>query len=93
MKFIIDTEENVAKKAAQRYVELLKAKPDAVLGFATGSTPLGLYAELARLCREGKISFRDVTSFNLDEYAGLDGSHDQSYRYFMNHTPSAYCQN
>ena len=38
MKFIIDTEENVAKKAAQRYVELLKAKPDAVLGFATGST-------------------------------------------------------
>ena len=85
MKFIIDTEENVAKKAAQRYVELLKAKPDAVLGFATGSTPLGLYAELTRLCREGKISFRDVTSFNLDEYAGLDGSHDQSYRYFMNH--------
>ena len=85
MKFIIDTEENVAKKAAQRYVDLLKAKPDAVLGFATGSTPLGLYAELARLCREGKISFKDVTSFNLDEYAGLDGSHDQSYRYFMNH--------
>ena len=85
MKFIIDTEENVAKKAAQRYVDLLKQKPDAVLGFATGSTPLGLYAELARLCREGKISFRDVTSFNLDEYAGLDGSHDQSYRYFMNH--------
>ena len=51
MKFIIDTEENVAKKAAQRYVDLLKQKPDAVLGFATGSTPLGLYAELARLCR------------------------------------------
>ena len=85
MKFIIDTEENIAKKAAQRYVELLSRKPDAVLGFATGSTPLGLYAELARLCGEGKISFKDVTSFNLDEYAGLDGSHDQSYRYFMNH--------
>ena len=85
MKFIIDTEENIAKKAAQRYVELLSRKPDAVLGFATGSTPLGLYAELARLCGEGKVSFRDVTSFNLDEYAGLDGSHDQSYRYFMNH--------
>ncbi len=85
MKFIIDTEENIAKKAAQRYVELLSRNPDAVLGFATGSTPLGLYAELARLCGEGKVSFRDVTSFNLDEYAGLDGSHDQSYRYFMNH--------
>lgn len=85
MKFIIDSEENIAKKAAQRYVELLGCKPNAVLGFATGSTPLGLYAELARLCREGKLSFKDVTSFNLDEYAGLDGSHDQSYRYFMNH--------
>ena len=85
MKIIIDTEENVAKKAAQRYVEILAAKPDTVLGFATGSTPLGLYAELAKLCAEGKLSFRDVTTFNLDEYAGLDGSHDQSYRYFMNH--------
>lgn len=85
MKIIIDTEENVAKKAAQRYVEILAAKPDAVLGFATGSTPLGLYAELAKLCAEGKLSFKEVTTFNLDEYAGLDGSHDQSYRYFMNH--------
>lgn len=85
MKIIIDTEENVAKKAAQRYVEILAAKPEAVLGFATGSTPLGLYAELAKLCAAGKLSFREVTTFNLDEYAGLDGSHDQSYRYFMNH--------
>ena len=84
MKFIIDTEANVAKKAAQRYVDLLSRKPDAVLGFATGSTPLGLYAELAALNGSGKLSFRDVTTFNLDEYAGLDGSHDQSYRYFMN---------
>ena len=78
MKIIIDTEENVAKKAAQRYVEILSAKPETVLGFATGSTPLGLYAELAKLCAEGKLSFKNVTTFNLDEYAGLDGSHDQS---------------
>jgi len=84
MRVIIDTEENAAKLAAQQYVDLLTAKPDAVLGFATGSTPLGLYGELARLNREGKISFKDVTTFNLDEYAGLDGTHDQSYRYFMN---------
>ena len=84
MKIIIDTEENIAKRAAQRYVELLKEKPDAVLGGATGSTPLGLYAELARLCAAGEISFKDVKTFNLDEYVGLDGSHDQSYRYFMN---------
>lgn len=84
MKIIIDTKENIAKKAAQRYVDLLSAKPDAVLGGATGSTPLELYAELARLCKEGKISFKKAKSFNLDEYVGLDGTHDQSYRYFMN---------
>ena len=85
MKVIIGSEEEIAKMAAQQYVELLKKKPNAVLGGATGSTPLGLYAELARLNKEGVISFKDVTTFNLDEYVGLDGNHDQSYRYFMNH--------
>ena len=85
MKIFIDTPEKVAEMAAQRYVELLERKPDAILGYATGSTPLGLYAELARLNKEGRITFKDVTTFNLDEYVGLDGSHDQSYRYFMNH--------
>jgi len=84
MKIFIESTEKIAQMAAERYVELLKNKPNAVLGLATGSTPLGLYAELARLCREGKISFKDAMSFNLDEYVGLDGSHDQSYRYFMN---------
>lgn len=84
MKVIIDTTENIAKKAAKRYVELLSCKPDAVLGGATGSTPLGLYSELVRLCGAGKISFKKASSFNLDEYAGLPGTHNQSYRYFMN---------
>ena len=84
MKIIIDTPEKVAELAAQRYVELLNRKPNAVLGYATGSTPLGLYAQLAKLNHEGKLSFKNATTFNLDEYAGLDGAHDQSYRYFMN---------
>ena len=84
MKVIIDTPKKLAEKAAQRYVELLSAKPDAVLGFATGSTPLDLYGELVRLYKAKKLSFSKVTSFNLDEYVGLDGTHDQSYRYFMN---------
>ena len=84
MKIIIDNEENIARRAARRYVELLREKPDAILGGATGSTSLGLYAELARLCKAGEISFARARSFNLDEYVGLDGSHDQSYRYFMN---------
>ena len=84
MKIYVDTPEKVAEMAAERYVELLNAKPDAVLGYATGSTPLGLYAQLAKLNKEGKLSFKKATTFNLDEYAGLDGTHDQSYRYFMN---------
>ena len=85
MKITVDTPEAIAAKAAQRYVELLAEKPAAVLGFATGSTPLGLYAELARLNTAGEISFKGVTSFNLDEYVGLDPTHPQSYRYFMEH--------
>ncbi len=83
MKIIVDTPEAIAAKAAQRYVELLSAKPAAVLGFATGSTPLGLYAELVRLNEAGEISFKDATSFNLDEYVGLKPTHPQSYRFFM----------
>ncbi|MBQ4061596.1 MAG: glucosamine-6-phosphate deaminase [Christensenellaceae bacterium] len=84
MKIIIDTPEKIAQMAAQHYVELLNKKPGAVLGYATGSTPLGLYAELAKLNSEGKLSFKNATTFNLDEYAGLEPTHDQSYRYFMN---------
>ncbi|HBR31361.1 MAG: glucosamine-6-phosphate deaminase [Eubacteriales bacterium] len=84
MKIVIETKENIAKLAAQQYAQLLKRKPNAVLGCATGSTPLGLYTELAHLNKEGKITFKDVTTFNLDEYVGLEPTHDQSYRYFMN---------
>ena len=85
MKIIIDSAENIAAMAAQQYVSLLQRKPNAILGGATGSTPLGLYAELVRLNKAGEISFKDASSFNLDEYVGLDGTHDQSYRYFMDH--------
>ena len=85
MKLVIGTQEEACAQAAQRYVNLLNAKPNAVLGLATGSTPLGLYADLAKLCAEGKLSFADCTTFTLDEYVGLDGTHEQSYRYFMDH--------
>lgn len=60
-----------------------QAKQTAVLGLATGSTPLPLYAELVRLHREEGLSFHNVVTFNLDEYEGLSGDHAQSYRYFM----------
>ena len=85
MKIIIeDTYEGMSRAAADVIAEVVAAKPDCVLGLATGSTPIGLYAELVKDCAEGKISFADVTSFNLDEYRGLAGDHVQSYRYFMN---------
>jgi glucosamine-6-phosphate deaminase len=75
--------EQMSKVAAQIVVEILNAKPNAVLGMATGSTPLGLYQELVRLHREGQLDFSRVTTFNLDEYVGLSTNHPQSYHYFM----------
>ena len=54
-----------------------------VLGLPTGSTPLGTYRELIKMHKEGKLSFANVVTFNMDEYIGLDGRHPQSYRHFM----------
>ena len=62
---------------------LIRDKPDAVLGLATGRTPLQLYQELIRLHRNEGLDFSRVTTFNLDEYVGLPAGHDQSYRWFM----------
>ena len=61
----------------------LNAKPNAVLGLATGSTPLGLYKELVRMHKDEGLDFSQVTTFNLDEYVGLPQNHPQSYHYFM----------
>lgn len=85
MKLIVTDALSAAAQAAELYEELLSRKPNAVLGLATGSTPLGLYARLRALYEAGRISFQDATSFNLDEYVGLPPTHDQSYRYFMEH--------
>src|SRR2546423_11308218 len=73
----------MSKVAAQIVAELLNTKPNAVLGMATGSTPLGLYQELVRMYERGQIDFSRVVTFNLDEYVGLPGNHPQSYGYFM----------
>ncbi len=77
------TYEEMSRAAAQEVVSLLNAKPDAVLGMATGSTPLGVYQELVRLHREEGLDFSQVRTFNLDEYVGLPIDHPQSYHYFM----------
>ncbi len=77
------TYEEMSKAAAQEVARLLNTKPNAVLGMATGSTPLGLYQELVRLHRNEGLDFSQVTTFNLDEYVGLLPDHPQSYHYFM----------
>jgi glucosamine-6-phosphate deaminase len=63
--------------------ELVRKKPNCVLGLATGSTPLEMYRELIRLHKETGLDFSQVTTFNLDEYVGLGPTHSQSYRAFM----------
>ena len=82
-KIVLDNYEAVSRAAADIYAQQLKKKPDSVLGLATGSTPLGLYAELARRYQVGEIDFSKARSFNLDEYYPIKKSHPQSYDYFM----------
>ena len=73
-----------AVKAADLIENIVRENPECTLGLATGSSPVGMYKELARRCNEEGLDFSKVHSVNLDEYVGLDGTHDQSYRYFMN---------
>lgn len=85
MKFIsVKTYEELSARAADIIAAQIILKNNCVLGLATGSSPVGTYKKLIEKVQNGEISFKDVTSVNLDEYAGLDGTHDQSYRYFMN---------
>lgn len=84
MNFIkTDSYEKLSRIAANIICAEVISKPDAVLGLATGSSPLGTYAKLIEYYENGDVDFSKVTSVNLDEYVGLDGSNDQSYRYFM----------
>ena len=73
----------MSRRAATIIAAQIVAKPDCVLGLATGSSPVGTYKNLVAWNKQGDISFKEVRSVNLDEYYGLSGDHDQSYRYFM----------
>ena len=75
--------EAMSRRAAQVIAAEITHNPACVLGLATGSTPEGAYRYLVDWYQQGLISFQDVLSVNLDEYKGLEPSHDQSYRYFM----------
>ncbi len=84
MEIIIkETYEEMSREAARAVAKSLNSKPNAVLGLATGSTPLSVYRELVRMHKNEGLDFSQVTTFNLDEYVGLTKDHPQSYHYFM----------
>jgi glucosamine-6-phosphate deaminase len=85
MQFIkVENYEQLSEQAAKIIADVVINKPNCVLGLATGSSPIGTYKKLIEWNKEGKVDFSKAMSINLDEYEGLDGEHDQSYRYFMN---------
>lgn len=80
----VKDEQQFNETGAGIIASLLQSNPRAILGLATGSTPVGVYGKLIELYREGVVSFKQASSFNLDEYIGLDEQHPESYRRFMN---------
>lgn len=95
---ILENQDAVHQRAADLFCTLLDQRPDATLGLATGGTPLGTYEELVSRFEEGRVSFAECTTFNLDEYLGLPAGHPESYLRFMEHNlfsranfDSSYC--
>ena len=80
---IKDSSNEVGREAARIVANSLRGNPKIVLGFATGSTPLGMYEELVALHKSNGLDFSQATSFNLDEYLGLAPDNPQSFHYFM----------
>lgn len=80
---IFDSNEELDSRAAALIASTVAERPAAVLGLATGSTPVGIYKALIRQASQTKLSFAGVTTYNLDEYVGLPPEHDQSYAYYM----------
>lgn len=84
MKFIkANSYDELSVKAASIICAQVVLKPDSILGLATGSSPVGTYKKIIEKCEKGEVDFSRVRTVNLDEYVGLDGDHEQSYRYFM----------
>jgi len=85
MEVIIkDNYEEVSQLAAEYLVNTVKTKSNAVLGLPTGSTPVGMYRKVVEIYKDNSISFENITTFNLDEYVGLDATNENSYSYYMN---------
>lgn len=84
MKVIItENYEEMSQKAAEIVIDVVKNNPNAILGLATGSSPIGMYDAMGKDCKENGTSYKNVKTVNLDEYVGLTADHDQSYAYFM----------
>ena len=83
--FVVKNYEEMSRRSAEYFADLIRKKPDCVLGLATGDTPIGTYVELVDAHRKGKLDFSRVRSVNLDEYYPISPENDQSYRYFMNY--------
>ena len=77
---ILNDPAEIGRVAADTIESLLSRKPDAVLGLATGSSPLAIYDELATRCAQGQVSFKGARGFTLDEYVGLPPEHPERYR-------------
>lgn len=82
-KIICESYEELSREAAKILCGEVQANSHATLGLATGSTPIGAYQEMVKMYQAGAVDFKDVTTFNLDEYYKIDRTNDQSYYYFM----------
>lgn len=82
--FVYPTEQEVDKAIAQRFIDIIQSAEHPKIGMATGSTPIGVYQKLVEAYDSGELSFKDVTSFNLDEYIGMTENNPSSFSYFMN---------
>ena len=85
MKIIVCKDyQEMSHTAAKIVIEQVKHKPDSILGLATGSSPLGMYERIIKSYQEKEVSFKEVKTFNLDEYVGIDLNHKESYHFYMN---------
>ncbi len=75
--------EEMSQVGSLKMAKVIKENPKAVLGLATGESPLGIYQRLIKMYQEGILDFSQITTINLDEYVGLSSSHHQSYKWFM----------
>jgi len=74
---------DMGRQAAEIFAEQIRAKPNSILGLATGESPRDLYKALIGMYEKGELDFSQIITFNLDEYIGLSPDHDQSYNYYM----------